>query len=356
MAVKASGNPLAFSEIETEFGQNSDRDLGEYRVSQTVGGLSNQPLDTSIPQSGAIKFSDFYSKRLNVVIDYHSGSTENRPSDARTKYQAGSTSGNRTVIGGFRDRISGNSSGSKVRIHVNKTIGSAVGNVNNCAVRTGSFESGTVVSVEVGSSGAIYGAGGNGGEAGTSNSDPNGDNGGSGSSGLGVQFSGTTVINNGVISAGYGGGGGGGYRKVEREEMFSGPVYAASGGGGGGGQGLPAGEGIDGGADGTTTAGGNGGEGGSQSQAHGGGGGGGGSNGTGGEGGNSNDGGNGTSSSGGNGASGTHTGSIEGENNVTGSGGSGGSNGAAIRRTSGITVNITNNATITGGTTDTGVS
>ena len=99
MAVKASGSPLSFSEIETEFGQNSDRDLGEYRVSQTVGGLSNQPLDTGIPQTGAIKFSDFYSKRLNVIIDYHSGSTENRPSDARTKYQAGSTSGNRTIIG-----------------------------------------------------------------------------------------------------------------------------------------------------------------------------------------------------------------------------------------------------------------
>ena len=355
MAVKASGSPLSFSEIETEFGQNSDRDLGEYRVSQTVGGLSNQPLDTSIPQSGAIKFSDFYSKRLNVVIDYHSGSTENRPNDARTKYQAGSASGNRTVIGGFKDRILDNSSGSKVRIHVNKTIGSAVGNINNCAVRTGSFETGTVVSVEVGSSGAIYGAGGDGGEAGDGEG-ANGSNGGSGSSGLGVQFSGTTVINNGVISAGYGGGGGGGYRKVEREEMFGGPVYAANGGGGGGGQGLPAGEGIDGGTDGTTTAGGNGGNGGENSQAHGGGGGGGGSNGTGGEGGNNNDGGNGTSSSGGNGADGTHTGSIESENNVQGEGGTGGGNGAAIRRTSGITVNITNNATITGSQTATGVS
>ena len=355
MAVKASGSPLSFSEIETEFGQNSDRDLGEYRVSQTVGGLSNQPLDTSIPQSGAIKFSDFYSKRLNVVIDYHSGSTENRPNDARTKYQAGSASGNRTVIGGFKDRILDNSSGSKVRIHVNKTIGSAVGNINNCAVRTGSFETGTVVTVEVGSSGAIYGAGGDGGEAGDGEG-ANGSNGGSGSSGLGVQFSGTTVINNGVISAGYGGGGGGGYRKVEREEMFGGPVYAANGGGGGGGQGLPAGEGIDGGRDGSTSAGGNGGNGGENSQAHGGGGGGGGSNGTGGEGGNNNDGGNGTSSSGGNGADGTHTGSIESENNVQGEGGTGGGNGAAIRRTSGITVNITNNATITGVTNATGVS
>ncbi|BCU98104.1 MAG: hypothetical protein CM15mV20_1980 [uncultured marine virus] len=104
MAVKSSGSPLSFSEIETEFGQNSDRDLGEYRVSQTVGGLSNQPLDTGIPQSGEIKFSDFYSKRLNVIIDYHSGSTENRPDEARTKYQAASKSGNRTVtvFGGFK--------------------------------------------------------------------------------------------------------------------------------------------------------------------------------------------------------------------------------------------------------------
>ena len=77
MAVKASGSSLSFSEIETEFGQNSDRDLGEYRVSQTVGALTNQPLDEGIPQgTSPIRFSDFYSKRLNVVIDYHSGSTE----------------------------------------------------------------------------------------------------------------------------------------------------------------------------------------------------------------------------------------------------------------------------------------
>ena len=356
MAVKSSGSPLAFSEIEAEFGQNSDRDLGEYRVSQTVGGLSNQPLDTGIPQSGAIKFSEFYDKRLNVVIDYHSGSTENRPTVAKTRYDASAGTGTHTVIGGFATRPT-NSGGTKTRIHVNKTIGSATGNINNCAVRTGTgWNSGTVLTIEIGSSGALYGAGGDGGEAGTSDGDASGDNGGSGSSGLGVQFTGTTVINNGIISAGYGGGGGGGYRKVEREEMFSGPVYAASGGGGGGGQGLPAGEGIDGGADGTTTAGGNGGNGGENSQAHGGGGGGGGSNGTGGTGGINNNGTNGTASAGGNGAAGTHTGSIESEENVTGSGGSGGSNGAAIRRTSGITVNVTNNATITGSQTATGVA
>ena len=368
MAVKASGNPLAFSEIETEFGQNNDRDLGEYRVSQNVGGLSNQPLDTNIPQSGAIKFSDFYSKKLNVIIDYYSGSTENRPDDARTKYQAASASGNRTVIGfpATKDRIAGDSSGSKVRIHVNKAIGSATGNVNNCAVRTGSFETGTIVTVEVGSSGAIYGAGGNGGEHGSSAEDPHGKNGGGGTSALGIEYSGTTVINNGSIVAGGGGGGGGGYRRVEREEVGPGEVIATAGGGGGGGQGLPSGEGVDGGADGTTTAGGNGAVGGfsavseNDTFVYGGGGGGGGSNGEGGEGGGNgagnNDGGDGTTSKGGNGAQGKHAGSIEGNYNTQGNGGTGGNSGAAIRRTSGITVNIPSTSGITGATDATGVS
>ena len=326
MTLPTGESPISFSQIRTEFGDGTNTStspvrLGQYRrtdasfTNEDVGAFETLPLDVGISTSGTINVDSFHGKKLNVIVDYYSGSTENRPSDARAKYQAASASGNRVVVGGYKDRVINDSSGSKVRIHVNKTIGSAVGNINNCAVRTGSFETGTVVTVEVGSSGAIYGAGGDGGEAGDGEG-ANGSNGGSGSSGLGVQFSGTTVINNGVISAGYGGGGGGGYRKVEREEMFGGPVYAANGGGGGGG----------------------------------------GSNGTGGEGGNNNDGGNGTSSSGGNGADGTHTGSIESENNVQGEGGTGGGNGAAIRRTSGITVNITNNATITGVTNATGVS
>ena len=359
MAVKASGNPLSFSEIETEFGQNNDRDLGEYRVSQTVGGLSNQPLDTGIPQSGEIKFSDFYSKRLNVVIDYHSGSTENRPTVAKTRYDAAAGTGTHTVIGGFATRPA-NSGGTKTRIHVNKTIGSSNSNVNNCAVRTGTgWNAGTILTIEIGSSGKLYGAGGDGGKGGTSDSEKDGDNGGSGSSALGVQYEGTTIINNGLIINGYGGGGGGGYRKTEEEEFGPGEVDTAAGGGGGGGQGLPGGTGGGGhqtGGSGTLSAGGNGGNGKAQEEARGGGGGGGAPNGLGGEGGHTNDGGNGTSSSGGNGAAGTNVGSIEGENNVLGNGGTGGGNGAAIRRTSGIIVNITNNGTITGSQTATGVS
>ena len=76
MTIKASGgsNNLKFSEIESEFGQNGQRSLGDYRVSETNGSLSNMPLDTGIPQSGQIKFSDFYSKKLNICLLYTSPS------------------------------------------------------------------------------------------------------------------------------------------------------------------------------------------------------------------------------------------------------------------------------------------
>ena len=80
MAIKSSGNSLAFSEIEAEFGQNGGRSLGAYRLTQSVGSLSNLPLDSGIPTSGQIKFSDFYGKKLNVVVDCHSGGREDRKS------------------------------------------------------------------------------------------------------------------------------------------------------------------------------------------------------------------------------------------------------------------------------------
>ena len=580
MALQSSGNPISFDQIRTEFGENDTKSMGEYRVSQTVGALSNQPLDTGIPQSGAIKFSDFYDKRLNVIIDYHT-SDANNPADAKSKYAqandgtTGESEGSWTVIGGFRNppTLTG---GTKTRIHVNKTIGSSKGNATHCAVRTGTgWETGTVLTVEVGSSGLISGAGGDGGAGGDSGeseeevAENTGGNGGAGTSGLGIQYEGTSIINNGSIVAGGGGGGGGGYRRLEREEWFEGPKYRANGGGGGGGQGIPNGVGgsvgsatgtttfvsdgisndddttytnatsgpgginngvykvmgsvvtvdsfqnttdsrrtpgtytnvftgpsgngsgatfniivngngkvtsitvnnsgqgyvvnntitvnnsqlgngadengnpaanflfdvasisdqftfkiggvdvganLDGnplivgsgvgskrylrvpkdnssenvtggqpdpqvdnspvnqvwrvqeftlqntnpgggaGGNGSNTAGGAGGNGGENNLAHGGGGGGGGNAASGGEGGNNNDGNNGTSSKGGNGAQGVHTGTPENEENVTGEGGTGGSSGAAIRRTSGITVNITNNGTITGSQTATGVT
>ena len=134
MTIKSSGSSLSFSEIETEFGANGSRSLGGYRTTQSVGSLSNLPLDGGIPTSGQIKFSDFYSKQLNVVVDCHSGGREDRKSAKNDKWN----NNNLTVIGGFRSK---KEDGSKIIVHVNKKFGSDKSSVNNCAVRTGSWNS-----------------------------------------------------------------------------------------------------------------------------------------------------------------------------------------------------------------------
>ena len=161
MTIKSSGgnpptNPLSFTEISNEFGLPPGKNLGAYRVSETFGALSNQPLDSGIPQSGQIKFSDFYSKQLNIIVNFYSGGSESRQ-NAKTRYNQGNVS----VVGGFKSKPS-NTSGTHVKIHVNKTISSAKGNSNNVALKTGNWNSGTTLRVDVGSSGKILGAGGGG--------------------------------------------------------------------------------------------------------------------------------------------------------------------------------------------------
>ena len=113
MAIKSSGSSLSFSEIEAEFGSNGTRSLGSYRLTQNVGSLSNLPLDSGIPTSGTIKFSDFYSKRLNVVVDCFSGGEETRKIAKNDKWNNNQV----TIIGGFRSKKEG---GSKIIINVNK--------------------------------------------------------------------------------------------------------------------------------------------------------------------------------------------------------------------------------------------
>ena len=369
MALPTGESPISFSQIRTEFGDGTNTAtspvrLGQYRstdasfTNEDVGGLEDLPLDTGIPTSGTINVDSFHGKKLNVIVDYYSGSTENRPSDARTKYQAASASGNRVIVGGYKDRVINDSSGSKVIVHVNKSIGSATGSVNNCAVRTGTgWEAGTDLSIEVGGSGKILGAGGNGG-AGSTN-EGQGSAGGDGSSALGISYSGTVVnlMSGGLIQQGYGGGGGGGGASG-REEDGGKPFYRHRGSGGGGGAGLPAGEGgtrttgdvhnANVGEDATLTVGGEGGAA-PSNYSHGkeGGFAGGGKGGDGGDAEQSPENGNPGEAGGGEWQDGPSTG---GASNA-------GGNGAAIRRASGITVTIgTNNGTITGSQTATGVS
>ena len=129
MVVKNSGTKLRFTEIENEFGQNPGRSLGRYRSShpnfgnKNLGELSNLPLDTGIPASGTIKFSDFYGKRLNVVVDLHSSGSTNFDVDV---YANRFANGNYNIVGNYRPSVTKSQwqGGKKVIIHINKTFGS----------------------------------------------------------------------------------------------------------------------------------------------------------------------------------------------------------------------------------------
>ena len=328
MTIKSSGSSLSFSEIEAEFGANGSRSLGAYRLSQSVGSLSNLPLDSGIPTSGTIKFSDFYSKQLNVVVDCHSGGDETRIIAKNSKWN----NNNLTVIGGFRSKKEG---GSKIIINVNKKICSNKDATDRCALRTGSWDGTATVQIDVGSSGKILGSGGDGGN-GANGINNSGSPGASGTSGLGIDTNNVTVniSSGGIIRAGFGGGGGGGGGRQSDKNADR----RASGGGGGGGAGCPPGNGGPGG-----NVGAGGGAGSAGTETTGGGGGGGGNNAN--------------QAYGASGGSGANLGGNAGGggSSQTG-GGSAGGNGAAIRRVSGFTVNINNSGSITGDTNATGVS
>ncbi len=268
MAIKASGgnppsNSLSFTEIENEFGQNASRSLGDYRMNNlNIGALTEVSLsrdgcgisaNSNIPvDDQEIKFSDFFSAKQNIILDFHSNN-QNRVNAKNDKYNASSPSGNYTVVGSAGNSKPSSTNGKKVIIHVTKVIGSSQGNVNNVALRTGNWDSGTELLVEV-DGGTVIGAGGNGGNGQSNNV---GTPGTDGTSGLGIDYSGTKIqtAENGLIACGFGGGGAGGGARTKREGSSwgggRGPTVNIAGSGGGGGQGAPGGSGGSGGANGT---------------------------------------------------------------------------------------------------------
>jgi hypothetical protein len=60
---------ISWSNIAAEFGTPSGKNLGAYRVNQAIGDR-NWTLDTGVPTSGTIRFSDLRGKTCNVVVDY----------------------------------------------------------------------------------------------------------------------------------------------------------------------------------------------------------------------------------------------------------------------------------------------
>ena len=332
---------ISAQDIKNEFGEvNGTVPLGSYRVKETRGELT-LGIGDGIQQNNAVTDSIDYNmmrnKKLNIVVDYYSGGTITRQDqgdntmNAKTRYNDQNDKVH--VIGGLKSKPS-NTSGHRVRIHVNKTLGGKKGEQNVCALRTGSWNSSTTLSVDVGGEGAIHGAGGDGGEGG--NDLDAGNAGQAGASALGIDYNGTVVnvASGGLIKCGFGGGGGGGCGRQSDKNADR----RAGGGGGGGGQGLPGGAGGD---RGRAAANGSDGTAGDISEAGEGGGGG-------------NNAGQAFGASGGEGGS-------QGEAADSGGSaqhgaGSGGAEGSAIRKASGVNFTLNNSGSVVGNTNQTGVS
>ena len=274
MTIKNSGSQLSFSEIEDEFGNNPGRSLGQYRrddpsgnfdnASPSGSSLSNLPLDTGIPTSGEIKFSQFYGKQLNMIVDYFAdtGTSGGEANNVLNRQDNGANTMAATwrynnqservkVVGGYRSRPTGTVSGyslsssswqggKKVFINVNKQIGSSKAasdsDRNNVALRTGNWPSGTTLQIDIGSSGRIQGAGGNGRQGAANSGTPS--QAFTGTSGLGIEYP-AQINNSGTIRCGYGGGGGGAGSWSDPNKNPR--DFGRSGGGGGGGAGIPVG-------------------------------------------------------------------------------------------------------------------
>ena len=260
MTIKSSGT-LSYTDIKNEFGNSTGNKLGNYRVTQPLvrNGVTFRQLTLdgqtivngvaptgSIPISGAIKFSDFYGKRLTNVIDVFSGGQENFL-NAKKIFNV---IPNRVTVVGPKNSQERREANSKVIISVNKTVGSEKGNQTKCALRTGSWDSTVQLEIIIDSQGKLVGAGGDGGDGadGLSGSfngkQGRGFNGSNGTSGLGIEHGTSTnktkiiIASGGKISMGFGGGGGGaGGQETSKNDR------RAGGGGGGGGAGIPAGVG-----------------------------------------------------------------------------------------------------------------
>jgi hypothetical protein len=212
-----SSGAISFTDITNEFGIADTRSISRY-----------YGLDAGIPNSGQIKFSDFYGKIINAT----------RTIGAATDYNAYNDLSNASVTGGYKSiaTIIANNLPVKYYLTVNGTISAS--NTSTTAFNTGSFPAGS--SLYLTNNNYIVGAGGNGGNA-------NGGGGSNGGPALTLNLT-TFITNNGTIGGGGGGGGagsGGCFTQCQQVGCCEQRCYTAcaDGGGGGGGAGSVAGSG-----------------------------------------------------------------------------------------------------------------
>lgn len=241
MALESSGPIALVDDIANEFGYSLPADgavsIGNYRVSETYGEMTNIPLDHGIPQKpNPIAFSDFYGKRLNMVVNFYdnlnNGGGDNVVAKQNMKAKFGED-GKVKVVGGFLDPIS-TTTGKRVIINVSKIIAprlssaytgydsgynwvhsnGQLNNKNEVSMKTGNWDAGTELDLYIGGSGFIVGAGGAGGKNGHGGGGANGA-GDRGTSALGVTYP-LNIYNYGTIAGGGGGGGGSPFYKSKR--------------------------------------------------------------------------------------------------------------------------------------------
>ena len=160
MTLPSSGS-ISASQIRDEFGPTTESGekvaLGEYRIDENYGELTEMPLDTGIPQgNNPISFQDFRGKKLNIIVDYYSSKyadytreSEGEAMNIRDRFTGGTDV---NVVGGFKSYDKADSSETKVIVHVNRKLGGEKnGNAAVCALRTGSgWESDTEMIIDVG--------------------------------------------------------------------------------------------------------------------------------------------------------------------------------------------------------------
>ena len=209
MPLQGSGQ-ISMRDIKDEFGPNPGNNIGpvsmeDYRLQEEdIDGLTDLPLDenagpsnnTDIPRTGSMSFENFYNAKLNVVVRMTSNTVPgNNPSqqNARNIYDNNTNASVVRCVGNLRTRPSaGDMGGRRVIIDVNKTISGGVDSSNKntnrkqCAMRTGEWASGTKLTVHIGASGSIYGAGGDGGRGDSVGGKA--ESGNTGTSALGIDF------------------------------------------------------------------------------------------------------------------------------------------------------------------------
>lgn len=244
MSTPSSG-AIKFSDITSEFGTPTGKNLGAFRISQSIAGKT-WPLDTGVPSSGSIKFSQLRGKTLNVVVDY-SGADEYRV-DASSKYSTG------VVVGGFKSlpTRTGTATTKKVINVIRKTIGAATDSTGQATgLRTGNWDSSTTeLKFIITSTGEVYGAGGKGGNMSASligngvifTQNGTAEPGGNGTHAFGASYSCSVEIESGGrLQCGYGGGSAGETGAANPDGQTIDPYVF--GGAGGGGAGWPVGDG-----------------------------------------------------------------------------------------------------------------